>query len=299
MVRSLGVALVLAVAPSALAGCGGRTGLLVAEVEGSSTSSTTTSTSTSSQSTPAGCGEAGSTSVFVVTSSERLYRFDPPSATFSLVGKLYCPTQYGMAPFSMAVSRSGTAYLVYGMTGDHNFSGELFVASTVDASCKSTPFKRGQQGIYTFGMGFASNAPNAGETLYVASSEDGRFATIDTNTFALTLVGAVPAKTELTGSASGALYAFFQVAGSGSNIAQVDKSSGKLLTGWALPTIRFNNGWAFAQWGGDFYTFTESDNLDGTAVVHRFDPTTQAVTQVAAIGEVVVGAGVSTCAPER
>jgi hypothetical protein len=245
--------------------------------------------SSSSQSTPAGCEDAGATSVFVVTETRNLYGFDPPSATFSLVGTLNCPSQAGASPFSMAVSRSGTAYIVYG-------DGELFRASTLDASCQATPFKQGQQGFYvTFGMGFTSNTPAAGETLYVVANQTGQFASIDTGSYALTIIGAAVPESELTGSAMGALYTFFASGSaptSGATIAQVDKTTGKLGTMWSLP-VSVTGGWAFAQWGGDFYTFTGA----GGSVVHRFDPTTNSVTQVGTLGEQIVGAGVSTCAP--
>jgi hypothetical protein len=189
----------------------------------------------------------------------------------------------------MAVSRSGTAYVLYK-------SGDLFAVSTVDASCQATSFPRRQQGLsYDFGMGFTSNAPAAGETLYVVSSVDGQFGSIDTGSYVLTVIGSASTGAELAGSASGALYAFYPVEGGmQSVIALIDKTSGKPVMTWTLPLTSMS-GYAFVEWGGDFYTFTGSGA--GATFVNRFDPTTSNLTQVGAIGEQVVGAGVSTCAP--
>jgi len=55
------------------------------------------------------------------------------------------------------------------------------------------------------------------------------------------------------------------------------------------------NGWAFAFWGGDFYTFTAPS---GNTVVTRYRPSDGSITQVAQMQSIIVGAGVSTCAPQ-
>ncbi|MCL2448481.1 MAG: hypothetical protein FWD17_06000, partial [Polyangiaceae bacterium] len=162
---------------------------------------------------------------------------------------------------------------------------------------QATPFVPGQNGFVTrFGMGFASNAPAAGETLYVAAS--GQLATIDTNTFALRVIAQSPVlySAELTGTDSGQLYAFFQ--SSFTAIAQVDKTTGYVPQLWTF-NLPFNDNWAFAAWKGAFYTFTGLDPQQqlGT-VVNRFDPSTDTLTPVSVLEpDAVVGAGVSTCAP--
>jgi len=56
--------------------------------------------------------------------------------------------------------------------------------------------------------------------------------------------------------------------------------------------------WAFAFWGGDFYTFTAQD-LNAGSVVTRFRPSDGSIVQVGHTAESIVGAGVSTCAPQR
>jgi hypothetical protein len=279
--RSLRVALLLAV----LAGCGSRTGLLVDEVEGPSGSS----------SSPApGCADASSTLIYVVTTENVLFAFNPSNDAFTRVGTIGCLPSAALQAFSMAVSRSGTAYVLFN-------DGEIFAVSTADASCTATPFQPNPPGFEaTFGMGFASNAPLDGETLYVAGYEQPQLGSIDTTTFAFRAIGSAPAGAELTGAASGFLYAFFATPSdlSTTQIVPLDKATGgESGPGWTLPLPR-GGGWAFAYWGGAFYTFTgEGPPTMQTTAVRRFDPSTQRLNVLSHFDQLVVGAGVSTCAP--
>lgn len=62
-----------------------------------------------------------------------------------------------------------------------------------------------------------------------------------------------------------------------------------------LPGVTQASGYAFAIWGGDFYLFTAP--FDGT-IVTRFRASDGSIVQVATSPQVIVGAGVSTCAPQ-
>lgn len=58
--------------------------------------------------------------------------------------------------------------------------------------------------------------------------------------------------------------------------------------------------WAFAQWGGKFYIFVTTQNLIGTtnSTVRTIDRATgQSATILQNLPNIIVGAGVSTCAP--
>jgi hypothetical protein len=243
------------------------------------------------------CPDAGATLVYVITNSNNLYSFYPPTAAFSLIGTIACPSPSGSTPFSMAVDHKGIAYIVFQ-------SGELFRVSTLTAACQPTKFVSGQGGFAsTFGMAFSGdNTPN-GESLYVAGDmsppELGR---IDVSTFTLTRVGAFnPPITmaELTGTRAGDLFGFWAPGGNGSTdsaIVQIDKSNASVTNSSALPGVTQGSGWAFAFWGGDFYTFGAPN---GTTVVTRFRPSDGSIVQVATIADTVVGAGVSTCAPQQ
>jgi hypothetical protein len=263
-------------------GCGSRTGLLVPDL---------VSEGNPSDMTPAAeCADAGATPVYVVSDQGNLFSFDPATANFGRIGHLDCASQ--AMPFSMAVARTGFAYVVYN-------NGQLFQVSTANASCTRTPFVAGQQGFSsTFGMGFSANAPAPGETLFVASDGINVLGTIDLDTWALNDVGTIPSQSELTGTRSGELFAFVGTPAGTTEIARLDKSSGAPTETWPLP-FAMGGGWAFAIWKGVFYTFTGDVLGSGSTIVNRFDPNTRQVQTVAKLNEQVVGAGVSTCAPEN
>jgi hypothetical protein len=173
-------------------------------------------------------------------------------------------------------------------------------------------------------MGFAANigidggilddggdAGDGVETLYLAGNPGGVVGTepvvlgsMDTTTFAVTTVGTVAPSiyaSELTGTGGGQLFGFYMT-GPGvtaAAIGEIDRTTGQLVAMNDLPGVAIAGGWAFAFWGGDFYTFTAPAGPGTDTVVQRFRPSDGSVVQVATIsGLTVVGAGVSTCAPQ-
>jgi len=254
---------------------------------------------------PSDCVDAGSTFIYLIASNNNLYSFYPPSAAFTLIGTIACPNSDGTNPFSMAVDRKGIAYIVFQ-------SGQLFRVSTANAACVPTGFALSQQGFpTTFGMGFSQNEADGGETLYVASDSAAgqlsQLATIDvTNGYTLNIVGDFNPQinmAELTGTGAGGLFGFWDtdpgpqgVSGPDSAIVQIDKATAQVTNSSPLPGLSQGNGWAFAFWGGDFYTFTAPNSM---TVVNRFNPNDGTVVQVAQTTDEIVGAGVSTCAPQQ
>jgi hypothetical protein len=257
------------------------------------------------------CPDAASTLIYVITDSNDLYSFYPPagSAGFNQIGKISCPiTIPNEQPFSMAVDHDGIAYVVFSVNASPTQAGELFRVSTATAACQATSFIPGQGGFsHTFGMAFSADKTDAGETLYVASDESPpELATIDVHGgFALNVVGGFNppiTQSELTGTGAGDLFGFWAPAGpqgSGSAIVQIDKATAQVTGSSPLPGVTQGNGWAFGFWGGDFYTFTSPTGQ--YSLVTRFRPSDGSITNVAqtAPGEVIVGAGVSTCAPQQ
>jgi hypothetical protein len=251
------------------------------------------------------CPDAGATFVYVVTEEFELMSFYPPTAEFTPIGPLNCPASNGATPFSMAVDRTGIAYVVYS-------DGELFRVSTANASCRATKFTVAQQGFpEKFGMGFSGDTTDTGETLFVASSGGTpRLASINTISFNLRVVGDLnPPVTsaELTGTGAGDLFAFYATNGAApcnmdtqacadSAIGQINKSTGQVTNQSVLFGNPQGTAWAFAFWGGNFYTFTAPGS--GT-IVTRFDPSDGTSTVVATRSDFIVGAGVSTCAPAQ
>ncbi len=93
------------------------------------------------------CSEEN-TKIYVFGADNALFRFDPQNLSFTRIGILSCPT--ATSPFSMAVTRRGTAWVEY-------TDGRLYRASTQTARCEATAFVPGQPGFSDFGMGYASN----------------------------------------------------------------------------------------------------------------------------------------------
>jgi hypothetical protein len=234
----------------------------------------------------------GETYIYLITTSYELYAFYPPDNRFIFIGKIACPGQGSATPFSMAVDRKGVAYIVYN-------DGRLFRVSTLSAACVATTYVANQLGATTFGMGFSSDQGGATESLYVATDTGTKFlGKIDTKAFTLNKVGdfsSTIGRAELTGTGSGGLFAFYDD-GVSSYIGQIDKTNAKLTGESKLQGVQMGQGWAFAFWGGDFYLFTAPN---GQSLVTRYRPSNNSVVEVARLSSVIVGAGVSTCAPQE
>jgi hypothetical protein len=253
----------------------------------------------------AGCSEAAKL-VYVVSSENDLYSFHPDTLTFAKVGPLTCPAGSGAGPFSMAVERSGTAYVNYD-------DGSLFRVSTADASCSATGFAP-QQGFKTFGMGFSTDTAGATtESLFVCGFnfvngvESGLgLARLNLTTMAIAPLGKFTGGLqghcgELTGTGDAKLYGFFE--GSPALLADIDKTSTATPSPYALGGLQLaiDSAYAFSFWGGDFWFYTAdiSQNPGDTTNVTRLKAATDNSLGVVKpqIGFRIVGAGVSTCAP--
>jgi hypothetical protein len=242
-----------------------------------------------------GCTDATASSLYVITDQRNLFSFDPLAALFTSIAQIQCPTPFFVS--SMAVDRTGTAYVAAG-------TGEVFRVSTTTAACATTGFVSTRQGFaLQFGMAFSADATGGGETLYLAEGFRSfpRLAALDTTTFALRVIGTLDPtiqSPELTGTGAGELFAFYDTGGSASAIGRIDKTTAQLISKATLPGVTQGSGWAFAFWGGDFYVFTAPPLGPGSTVT-RFRPSDGSIMQVAQIAERIVGAGVSTCAPQH
>lgn len=258
------------------------------------------------------CG-AGAELVYVIDQDYRLLSFDPikldlGQEPFTLIGQVTCPTSAPSypsfssppAPFSMSVDRDAVAWVLF-------TNGEIFHVSTEDASCQATGFTRGQQGFELFGMGFVSDAPgSAEETLWIAGgaantsgNEIGDLGYIDKQTMQVTGIGELPQNAtyspEFTGTGDAELFGFYP----GDHVALVNKQNASHQQIWNLPSLGTVIAWAFAHWGGNFYIFmTESGFLNDDSQVQYLNRQTGEVsTLLNDLPYVIVGAGVSTCAP--
>ncbi len=244
-----------------------------------------------------GCSDA-SKLVYVVSKEGGLFSFDPPSLAFKSIGHPNCPT--AGAPNSMAIDRTGTAWVSY-------TDGTVWRVSTKDASCATSPYPAEQLGFHTFGMGYASNeADPLTDTLYIDDHDGRGLAKVDGSGKA-TLIApfGAPLKgknCELTGTGDGRLFGFFTTLPA--QVAEINKATGAVLSSQVLQTVNTGSEWAFSFWGGDFYLYTAQPNAGGlpqnatTSDITRYRPADKSVTVLKQnIGFRIVGAGVSTCAP--
>lgn len=258
------------------------------------------------------CAVGAAQYIYVISDSNNLYTFDPtkfPStAAFTLVGPVTCDSS---GVNSMAVDRNATAYVNFN-------SGAIFqVSTTSPPTCTPTSFTSGQHGFTpVLGMGFSANSPGSqDETLFVSDNGGPNgvctqmttgpgcmglgIGTVDLNTWMLTPVGPYTMgdsgyNAELTGTGDAKLYGFFTTTPGG--VGPIDKSSGATNSTMPLSTVSVGTGgYAFSFWGGDFYFYTAS-STPNTVVTH-LQTSTGMTTVSDQLGYVIVGAGVSTCAP--
>ena len=320
--RAIWLAAVLNITAGAVISCGSRTGLFGEESGGSGGGSSSgtlsdggrldgTLTDVQQLDVPlidvvpkpdvdrTDCPDADATYIYVVTAQNELFSFYPPDLAFKFVGNLVCPSSNNTTPFSMAVDRKGVAYVLYD-------DGQLYRVSTATAACVKTPFMSHQDDFDTFGMGFASDMGGAAERLYVTDNDLGGsplrgLGAIDTDTFKLSFIGSFGTqirRSELTGTGDGRLFAYWPEptpGQSGSHLTELNKATGQITAQTNLPIGQSNNAFAFAFWGGEFWIFTSG----GVSTdVNRFSPMTGATTTPTTHPSTIVGAGVSTCAPQ-
>lgn len=266
------------------------------------------------------CPDAAATLVYVIDSLGTLYSYDPPTGVFMPIGTISCPDAGATTPFSMAVNREGVAYVEFGegLPTGQTLGANLYRVSTKTASCTSTKYDPVAHGRVTFGMSFVGNAGDAGdggETLFIAEQpaepDGGRandvLATIDTTTFDIQVVGSFTGNVEnaeLTGTGDGRLFAFYSLGSpqaEPSIVGQIDPTTAQVTAQDTLPLAQ-GNGWAFGFWGGAFYLFTtQGEEVTLHTIVSRFDPVdgTLLLETRRPDGDIIVGAGVSTCAPSQ
>lgn len=269
-----------------------------------------------------GCTNGAGEFVYVVDDSNTLYAFDPANDahTFTTIGTLNCNAGSPLGgfpgpatPFSMSVDRDAVAWVLYS-------SGELFHVSTENASCSATTFTPQQQQYDLFGMGFVADAAGSdSEKLYVTGStinsvtgelENTKIGYIEKSTLQVTHLQNMANREnppELTGTGDAKLYGYFP--GASSTIEGIDKATGSSISSeiWGAGSLggQTLRAWAFAQWGGRFYVFVTTSDALGISTeskVVRVDPAANggagdAVTVKDTGVPIIVGAGVSTCAP--
>ncbi|MFT5684402.1 MAG: hypothetical protein ACI8RZ_005343 [Myxococcota bacterium] len=232
--------------------------------------------------------------VYVVTARDELYRFHPPSMSFQLVSRLSCPARSYASPYSMAVSRDGTAYVVFN-------DGNLFRVDTETGQCDATGYRTNQAGFTSFGMGYMQDGST--EKLFISASSYLGGSGYQLGTIAPGQLKAVPvgvydqlsARSELTGTGDGRLFGAFE--GEPYVVAEIDPRNARILSQAPQDAVSYppnSSNFAFAFWGGSFWLFAGPGS---STDVYRYNPDEGTTEKVSRQSFAVVGAGVSTCAP--
>jgi len=249
------------------------------------------------------CADDGVKLIYVVDTANDFISFDPrklPGDPFHVIGKLRCA--HAGSPFSMSVDRHGMAWVLYD-------DGSLFEVSIDDAHCTPTAFAPSAANVRTFGMGFATDTPGGkSEKLYIAANDGTHLlSAIDTTDLKIERRGPLTAtegeNPELTGTSDARLYGFYPADGGAPFVQEIDRANGGPIgPKWPLGSESLGeiSAYAFAQWGGTFYVFATTDELDSeNSTVRTVDRAGHFKTILQHVPYRISGAGVSTCAPER
>jgi hypothetical protein len=250
---------------------------------------------------------ADNADIYVLSSAGSIWSFDPTDSSFDFITDVSCG---GMTDtFSMGVSRKARAWVQYG-------SGDIFTVDLKDPGtpCKDPGFTNDDPLFPNFGMAFVANSvDDPCDKLYAHSGiapgligpDVGALGVIDPETLVLSEIASIDyAWGELSGTGDGRLFAFQGDAPP--HISEYDKATGEVLGTWPLPGLDNPDAFAFAFWGGDFYLFmTHTDDFGegDSQVIHvDFDESEgngKAFTTIVDAAPIqIVGAGVSTCAPQ-
>ncbi|MFO0619148.1 MAG: hypothetical protein U0414_41550 [Polyangiaceae bacterium] len=238
------------------------------------------------------CSEA-SKLVYVFSSDNEIYSFDPPSKKFTLLGSPDCNAG-GAQPNSMAVDRNLVAWI--------NYIGSVHTVSldTLTGCKKALDLQAPYQQI---GMGFATNAVGStDETLFIDGIQGGGLAKIDTVSKTVTPIGAFSndpnlqgQSAELTGTGDARLFGYFTT--NPVRVAQIDKSNANIVSDNTVTGFPTPSSWAFSFWGGALYLYA-ADTFNNSRVIRYVPGTNDLDTNyIPDVGFTIVGAGVSTCAP--
>jgi hypothetical protein len=258
-----------------------------------------------------GCS-AASKLIYTVDQHNELYQFDATTKAFTTLGTLNCPgTGAGggpfapdYEPFSMGVDRNANAYVLY-VDQVLGSPSKIFKVDTNTAGlpCTATTFTA-PTNLEEFGMGFSTTTAGGDQDqLFIAggtavqTTSPADLNTLDVTSMAVAHLGTVTGSPELTGNANAELWGFFPDPNS-PRIEQINKTNGASITPAMLPASMkgMPMAWAFAFYGGNYFVFLMKGSESSTTV-YEVTPAGMLVGSTPAPGKVIVGAGVSTCAP--
>ncbi len=224
------------------------------------------------------CPEAAKL-VYVTGEGGQLWSFYPPTFKFTLIGTLSCTS----APTHMTIDRQGSAWVVAG--------GQLYKASTKDATCAPVPTWSRQLGVGDFSdFALTFVGTNAVDnTLYLMGPTS--LGTFDVLSGTVATISSAPAPNaigDMTSNGDGKLY-FLHDLGM-PTLYELDPTTGATISMSPLG-VSGGGAQALAFWGGAFYAFENS-------VAYQYDVTKKTATSIGNAPLSVTGAGQSTCVPK-
>jgi hypothetical protein len=259
-----------------------------------------------------GCSEEAKL-VYLLTTDNKIRSFDPGKKEFGQPFSVACPVPNDgndWQPNSMAVDRNTVAWVNY--VGSDFLGGDaaglIYEVDLAKKTCAQAPTVHLPSGWFRVGMGFSTDAlGSTTETLWVTGTssigQSPGLGRIDPGSKILNqnpgpwsgdaLLAGQDA--ELTGTGDAKLFGFFTT--SPVRVAEIDKTNAKILSNHTVGSVPKPSAWAFSFWGGAFYFYT-SDGFQSSTIT-RYDASTNQVdgAYVLTAPAIVVGAGVSTCAP--
>ena len=235
------------------------------------------------------CEDTSELIYVVERDNDTLMLFDPQTVSFTALGALEC--DYWSRPASMGIARDGVGLVRYADDSVYEVDLETLACTPVDYS---------RPGDFdSFGMGFATErAGTWRDHLFVADRDT--LARFDRNTHEITPVGTMPSQSELTGNAAGELWAFLPLEHPAA-LVELDQTNGRELQYLSLPGFPDASNldaFAFAAWDGEFWLFVRTYGMGNSTDVYRVTASGELILERERVGFDVVGAGVSTCAPE-
>ncbi len=230
-----------------------------------------------------GCSMAAEL-VYVLSTDNNLWSFDPGAQQFTMIGQLGCNVPDGAQPNSMAVDRNAIAWVNYvASTTDPitlepmDTAGYVYRVDTKDASCAAAPaVTLPSAEWYRLGMGFSSDTSGGTtETLFVTGTGSTQgtasspgLGSIDLSTGTLHAIAQFSGDSnltgesaELTGTGDARLFGFFTT--DPVRVAEISKTAVK-ISDMAVPSVPVPSAWAFSFWGGSFYLYTSDGTTNST-----------------------------------
>jgi hypothetical protein len=230
----------------------------------------------------ASCGDSGGAVAYLASDQGQLYTLDPPTLATNLLGTPQCPSG-GTTPYAMSVSRENVAYILY---LDFN----IYAVDLGTLACTRTPYTAGQLGIVG-DLGLAVSRGATESLFYYAENTQPILATSDLSTFVLSEVGPItpnpgdfPLDTQF--DEFGRLFGLSDTG----LFVQVDPSTGSVLGQDQTTLPPAAGGWALLTYQDQVYFFAGSP-----ANEYLYDVATKTLTNMGALGFVVVGASSPPC----